>query len=146
MVTINSVKFWLYELVGVLYEVHNELGPGLNEKVYQEGLRMELESHGIQYLKELSFHPKYKGKEMETEYRLDFLINNNIIIELKAVAELSDEHRAQLFNYMRLRKPAAGILVNFASRSCVIERYMYDAITNEILTMEGHPISHKRYN
>ena len=80
MVNINSVKFWLYELVGVLYEVHNELGPGLNEKVYQEGLRMELESHGIQYSKELSFHPKYKGKEMETEYRLDFLINNNIII------------------------------------------------------------------
>lgn len=144
MMDINKNKELLYNIVGILYDVHKELGAGLNEAVYQEGLKIELELQDIQFEKEVSFHPIYKGKEMESLYRLDFLIDDDVIVELKAVSELTDDHRAQLFNYMHLRKPIAGILVNFATRSCQIERYMYDMERNVVLTMDGFPISRKK--
>lgn len=141
---VRDVKKNLYDIVGIIYEVHKELGAGLNENVYQEGLKLELELLSMPFQKELSFHPVYKGKEMESSYRLDFLINNDIIVELKAVSELTDDHRAQLFNYMHLRQPVGGILVNFASKSCQVERYLYDKEKRNVLTMDGHPISRRR--
>ena len=75
---------------------------------------------------------------MDAEYRLDFLCKNDIIIECKAVADLANIHRSQLFNYMRLTKYSSGILVNFAPRFAVIERYFYDRDLHEILTVDGH--------
>lgn len=144
MLDIKTAQKYLYSIVGILYDVHRELGAGLNETVYQEGLKIELELQDIPYQKELSFHPIYKGKIMDSLYRLDFLINNDVILELKAVSELTDDHRAQLFNYMHLRQPIGGILVNFAPKSCQVERYLYDKTKRTILTIEGYPISRKR--
>lgn len=140
---IRNTKDYIYDVIGALYAVHKELGPGLNENVYQEGLKLELTHQQIPFEKELSFHPFYKGVQMETTYRLDFLVRNDIIIELKAVSQLTDDHRSQLFNYMHLTKPVSGILVNFASKSCQIERYIFDKETNTILTIEGMPIQHR---
>lgn len=144
MFVTNELREYIYDIVGILYEVHRELGAGLNESVYQEGLQMELELQKIPYSKELSFHPIYKGMEMESSFRLDFLVNEDVIVELKAVAELTNDHRAQLFNYMQLCQPVGGILVNFAPQSCQVERYLFDSKTGTILSMEGKPISRKK--
>lgn len=134
---LDALKEILYHLVGVLYDVHKELGPGLNEYVYQEGLEFELKNQSIPFEREKEFHPMYRGVELSATYRMDFVFMDNVIIECKAVSKINSEHRAQLFNYMRLTKLRAGILVNFAPRFMEIERYFYDADSNEILTFDG---------
>ena len=134
---LDALKEILYHLVGVLYDVHKELGPGLNEYVYQEGLEFELKNQPIPFEREREFHPLYHGVELAATYRLDFVYMNCVIIECKAVNRINSEHRAQLFNYMRLTKLRAGILVNFAPSFMEIERYFYDADNNEILTFDG---------
>jgi GxxExxY protein len=77
---------------------------------------------------------------MESTYRLDFLVNDDIIIGLKSVESLSNEHKAQLFNYMRLIKASVGILVNFFPRFAEIERYFFDPESNEVYGSDGFPI------
>ena len=74
---------------------------------------------------------------MTAVYRMDFLCKSDIIIECKAVAELSNIHRSQLFNYLRLTKFPCGILVNFAPRFANIERYFYDKELGDVLTVNG---------
>ena len=87
MIEINKLKAFEYDVVGAIYAVHGELGPGLNESCYQEGLQIELTERGIPFVKEMAFHPIYRGKEMESLFRLDFLCKDDIIIECKAVPE-----------------------------------------------------------
>ena len=130
-------KKHIYDVVGGLHEVHKELGAGLNESCYQEGLRIQLEEQGIEFSKELSFHPSYHGRQMESMFRVDFLCKGDIIIECKAVEELVSNHRAQLFNYMRILSCPCGILVNFSPRYAEIERYFLDLDTNEIVGADG---------
>ena len=74
---------------------------------------------------------------MSAEYRLDFLCKDNIIVECKSVSELIANHRAQLFNYMRLLKKTCGILVNFFPKYAIIERYLFDIDENNIIGMDG---------
>ena len=127
----------MYPVVGSIYAVHSELGPGLNEYVYQEGLAMQLEEDGIEFEREKEFSPVYHNRLMAAKYRLDFVCMDSIIIECKAVEQLTINHRAQLFNYMRLTKLPVGLLVNFSQKSAVIERYIYHHTTGEILSMDG---------
>ena len=101
---------------------------------------MELSERNIPFKKELTFHPTYHGKEMEATYRLDFLVNDDIIVELKSVECLTNEHKAQLFNYIRLLKVSVGILVNFYPRFAEIERYFFNPEDNEIYGSDGFPI------
>ena len=140
MIDIEALKSYAYDTIGAIHEVHKELGPGLNEKVYQEGLQLELTERKIPFKKELSFHPTYHGKEMEAIYRVDFLVKDDIIVELKSVDSLINEHKAQLFNYMRLMKATVGILVNFYPKFAEIERYFYDKDDNEIYGSDGFSI------
>ena len=137
MIDIPKLKEHVYDVVGALYEVHKELGAGLNEFCYQEGLQIQLEESGIQYDKELTFHPKYHNTIMQTHYRVDFLCKGDIVLECKAVDELNNNHRAQLYNYMRLLGLPCGILVNFAPKNVVVERYFYDKINRDILDVYG---------
>lgn len=130
-------KELLYPILGVLYDVHNELGPGLNESVYQEGVELELQAQNIPYEREKVFHPMYYGKQMDATFRLDFVCVGTIIIECKAVSKLNAEHRAQLFNYMRLTQNKIGVLVNFLPSYMEVERYFYDSETNNVLTYNG---------
>jgi GxxExxY protein len=130
-------KNFMYPVIGALYEVHRELGPGLNEYVYQEGLAMQLAEDCIDFEKEKEFIPTYHNCEMDARYRLDFVCMDQIIVECKAVEKLTLNHRAQLFNYMRLTKLPIGILVNFSHKSAEIERYLYNHQTNEILSIDG---------
>ena len=137
MIDIERLKEHIYDVVGAIYEVHKELGAGLNEYCYQEGLQLQLEETGIPFKRELTFHPRYHGKEMRAEYRIDFLCKNDIIIECKAVTELISNHRAQLFNYMRLLSCPCGILVNFSPKFAQIERFFLDTETNVIIGTDG---------
>jgi len=138
MIDISFLKEHIYDIIGAIHEVHNELGAGLNEFCYQEGLELQLREQDIAYEREKTFHPQYHGKAMTAVYRLDFLCKSDIIIECKAVTELSNIHRSQLFNYLRLTKYPCGILVNFAPRFATIERYFYDKEIGEVLTVNGN--------
>ena len=134
---IEKLKQFMYPIVGAIYEVHKELGPGLNEHVYQEGLAMQLEENQISFEKEKEFTPLYHERTMSAKYRLDFVCLDSIIIECKAVEQLTINHRAQLFNYMRLTKLPLGLLVNFSQKSATIERYVYNHTTSEISSIDG---------
>ena len=134
---INKYKAHIYDVVGAIHEVHKELGPGLNEYCYQEGLQIQLTEQNIPFQRELSFHPSYHGCPMEVLYRIDFLCKDDIIIECKSISDLTNNHRAQLFNYMRLLQCPCGILVNFSPKFATIERYFYDQDTNEVVGVDG---------
>lgn len=140
MLDISKYKDYMYDVVGAIHKVHKELGAGLNEFCYQEGLAMQLTEDNIPFERELSFHPTYHGKLMNAEYRLDFLCKGDIVVECKAVIELVTNHRAQLFNYMRLLKKTCGILVNFSPKFATIERYLFDKENQNILTIDGRII------
>ena len=99
---------------------------------------MQFEEQKIPYKREVTFHPKYHGKEMQALYRIDFLCKDDIIVECKSISEIDNNARAQLFNYMRLLKYPCGILVNFAKRSMNIERYFFDSEQLEIIGMKGN--------
>lgn len=137
MVDLGSLKEHVFDVVGTLRTVRDELGPGLNEYCYQEGFAIELERQGIPFEREKIFHPFYKGVAMSATYRLDFLCKGDIVVECKAVPELNANLRAQLFNYMRLLKAPCGIIVNFYPKFYKLERYFFDAETRELLTVEG---------
>ena len=136
-IDIAKLKEFMYPVIGAIYEVHKELGPGLNEYVYQEGLAMQLEEERVAFEREKEFIPTYHNRTMNAKYRLDFVCMDSIVIECKAVEQLTVNHRAQLFNYMRLAKLPLGLLVNFSQKSAVIERYIYHNATGEILSMDG---------
>jgi GxxExxY protein len=138
---IKLMQELIYPVVGILYDVRDELGPGLNESVYQEGLELEFKHQNIRYEREKVFHPTYRGVQMDAVFRLDFTCIDNIIIECKAVSKLNNEHRAQLFNYMHLTKYRMGILVNFAPAYMEIERYFYDLDKDEIVTYKGDKLN-----
>jgi GxxExxY protein len=144
MVDIQTLKKHMFDVVGAIYEVHKELGAGLNEFCYQEGLQMQLEEQEIPFNREMTFHPSYHGKPMEAVYRVDFLCKGDIIVECKATDDLNNNMRSQLYNYMRLLKLPCGILVNFASKLVKIERYFFDSETNEIIAVDGHIIHQYR--
>ena len=127
----------MYPVVGSIYAVHSELGPGLNEYVYQEGLAMQLEEDGIEFEREKEFSLVYHNRLMAAKYRLDFVCMGNIVIECKSVEQLTINHRAQLYNSLRLTKLPIGILVNFSQKSIVIERYLYNVLTNEVVSIDG---------
>ena len=141
---ISRLKAHIFDIIGAIHEVHRELGPGLNEFCYQEGLEIEFTERGIPFLRELSFHSQYHGKEMKAIYKLDFLCKSNIIVECKSVTDLTNIHRAQLYNYMHLTKSQCGILVNFLPPFATIERYFYDEARNSIITVNGAIIQQHR--
>ena len=134
---VDILKAKMYPVVGSIYVVHSELGPGLNEYVYQEGLAMQLEEDGIEFEREKEFSPVYHNRLMAAKYRLDFVCMGNIVIECKSVEQLTINHRAQLYNYLRLTKLPMGILVNFSQKNIVIERYLYNVLTNEVVSIDG---------
>ena len=137
MADLGSLKAHVFDVVGALRAVRDELGPGLNEYCYQEGFAIELERQGIPFEREKTFNPFYKGVAMSATYRLDFLCKGDIVVECKAVPELNATLRAQLFNYMRLLKAPCGIIVNFYPKFYKLERYFFNPETQELLTVDG---------
>lgn len=94
-------------------EVHRNLGPGLLESVYEVCLCKELDSRGIKYARQVSLPVFYKGEELEADFRIDILVENEIIIELKAVEAMIPVFEAQLLTYLKLSNKKLGLLINF---------------------------------
>lgn len=122
----------LYKIVGAAMTVHSELKYGLLEPVYQEALCMELEQRNVEYCSEETLPIYYKGVLMKKQYRMD-IVCGDIVVELKSVEELLPEHRAQLFNYLRLTQKPVGVLINFGEPSLHFEKYYYDTESNEVV-------------
>lgn len=97
--------------------VYNTLGPGFLEAVYQEALAIELKKRGIPYEQEKELKVFYDGQELKQTYRADFVCYGNIIVELKAVSDLNDTHRSQVYNYLKATGYKLGILYNFGSNN-----------------------------
>jgi len=101
------------EIIGAAIEVHRYLGPGLLESAYSCCLARELCIQGIDYIAELPVALEYKGEKVDAGYRLDFLIDRKVIIELKSVDKFLPIHDAQLLSYLRLTEMKLGLLINF---------------------------------
>lgn len=102
-----------YQIIGAAIEVHKHIGPGMLESVYQTCLEIELTERGLSFQQELEIQIEYKGHHVQGLFRCDFFIENQIVVELKAVSELLPIHEAQVINYMNLLKIPKGILLNF---------------------------------
>lgn len=102
-----------YEIRGAIYDVYKELGPGLLESVYEEALCFELEQRGLKVERQLQVPIRYKDKVLKTELRLDVLVEDKVIVELKSVEEMKKVFAKQLLTYLRLMDKKIGLLVNF---------------------------------
>lgn len=120
----------VYKIIGAAMEVHGVLGYGLLEPVYQEALSRELSIRHIDNVREKEIDIYYKGVKMDKLYKMDLVVDD-IIVELKAVESVTSEHRAQLFNYLRLTQKPIGILINFGESNLHSERYVFDKESNE---------------
>lgn len=102
-----------YDIINCAMEVHNYLGPGLLESVYQKALVHELKLRGFNVISEVPIDIEYKGIEVGNELRLDILVNEEIVVELKSVEKVLPVHKKQLLTYLRLLDLEVGLLINF---------------------------------
>jgi len=100
-------------ILGAAIEVHRNLGPGLLESAYRECLRYELLQRGYEALQEVPLPLIYKGVELDCGYRLDLLVNDAVIVEIKSVESLAPIHGAQLLSYLKISGGKIGLLLNF---------------------------------
>lgn len=110
------------KIINACMEVHNELGNGFLEPVYQEALEEEFKIQGIPYVREKLLPVMYKGKQLKKEYYADFVCYDDIIVELKAVSVLSKPHKAQVLNYLNVANKEIGLLINFGETKLKWER------------------------
>nr|WP_315150936.1 GxxExxY protein [uncultured Flavobacterium sp.] len=111
-----------YEIVGLCMEVHRLLGPGLLEIVYKDALEIEFKNHNIPYEREKEYAVEYKGVILPHKFYADFVVYSDIILEVKSIKEISNDHLAQTLNYMKLADTAVGIIANFQNKSLVHKR------------------------
>ena len=102
-----------YNITGAAMHVYNVLGPGFLEAVYQEALEIEFKKRGIPCEREKELKIYYEGAELKQTYKADFVCYDSVIVELKAVAELDDVHRSQVYNYLKATGYKLGLLFNF---------------------------------
>ena len=100
-------------IIGAAIEVHRHLGPGLLESVYEESLAYELTGRGLLINRQQELPLIYKGIQLDANYRIDLLVNNEVILELKAVQKIENIHKAQLLTYLKMAKLRCGLLLNF---------------------------------
>lgn len=105
-----------YKIIGCAMEVHKHLGNGFQEVVYQRALAIEMKMQGIEFCREHEMKLSYKGYTIGTR-RVDFFVENLIMVEIKALINLEDVHLAQAMNYVEAYKLEIGLLINFGSKS-----------------------------
>ena len=113
-----------YEIIGICMEVHRNLGSGLLKIIYKDAIEIELKAKNIPFEREKEFPIEYKGQILPHRFYADFVVNGNIILEIKAVKEFSKEHLAQLLNYMKISGSELGLLFNFYPSSLQYKRYI----------------------
>lgn len=128
-VTQKYVNEICYEIVGCAIEVHNTLGPGLLESVYEMCMIEELKNKNLEIKSQFQIPFSYKGKSMDIKLRCDLLINNIVIVEIKAVETLNPLFKAQLLTYLKLTGKPKGLLMNFNCRN--ITEQLVPLVTEE---------------
>ncbi|HEY5893437.1 MAG TPA: GxxExxY protein [Chthoniobacterales bacterium] len=119
-----------YAIIGAAMEVHRELGHGFLEAVYQAALSLEFKERGIPFLAEVSLPVRYKDKTLTCGYRADFICNERIIVETKAISQLTGVDEAQLINELKATGQILGLLLNFGSPSLEYRRLVFDPKNN----------------
>lgn len=114
----TDVEKWLYkdltyEIIGTAMEVHNELGNGFLENVYEEALCYELEQRGIPFQSQVEIDIYYKDHLISKKYRTDIIVDDKVIVEIKATSGLTRVDEAQLMHYLKATKYRVGLLLNF---------------------------------
>ena len=107
-----------YQVRGAIFDVYNELGPGLLESVYEEALVFEIQKRGMKVERQLDVPIIYKGNVLKSPLRIDLLVEDRIVVELKSVEEMRPLFWKQTLTYLRLKKLHVGLLVNFSS-NCI---------------------------
>jgi GxxExxY protein len=103
-------------VIGAAIQVHRELGPGLLESAYEACLAHELTERGVRFERQAPLPIYYRGVQLECGYRMDFLVESLVVVELKAIEKLLPIHEAQLISYLKLSKHRVGLLMNFHVR------------------------------
>jgi GxxExxY protein len=115
-----------YKIIGAAMEVHNEMGCGFLESVYQETLDLEFRSQGIPFKAQPFIEIFYKGKSIEKKYQPDFICFNEVIVEIKALGQLSGTEESQIINYLKATGINVGLLINFGSKKLEHKRFVYN--------------------
>ena len=113
-----------YQINGAVYEVNKELGPGFLEKVYENALMIELHDRGLRAENQRPIKVQYKGKAVG-DYFADIVVNDLVIIEIKAIEGLQKIHQAQILNYLKATGYKIGLIVNFTHPKAVIKRFVF---------------------
>ena len=100
-------------VIGAAIDVHRELGPGLLESVYESCLACEMTARGLAFQRQMSVPITYKTVRIDPGLRIDFLVENEVVVELKAIEKFEKIHEAQLLTYLRLTKKSLGLLISF---------------------------------
>ncbi len=101
------------KVLGCALEVHRTLGPGLLETVYEKALAQELTDAGLQFAAQVQLPVIYKGRDLGCGFRIDLLVENSVVVELKTVDQLAPIHEAQILTYLKLSGHRIGLLINF---------------------------------
>ena len=112
-----------YAIIGAAMEVHRRLGAGFLEAVYQEALSIELHENGIPFEREVEIPIVYRDRQLACTYRADFVCFGDIIVELKAIKQITEVERAQTINYLKATGKKRGMLLNFGAASLQKERF-----------------------
>lgn len=128
----NKKYSFFKDITGVAMQIHREYHPGLLESAYEAALKYLLKQKNYNVKSQVYVPIFWRNIKLEENYRIDLLINDNIIIELKATKQIISEHRKQLHNYMRLTHIPYGMIINFGMPSLYSEWYELDTKANEI--------------
>lgn len=128
----NKKYSFFKDITGVAMQIHREYHPGLLESAYEAALKYLLKQKNYNVKSQVHVPIFWRDIQLEENYRIDLLINDNIIIELKATKQIISEHRKQLHNYMRLTHIPYGMIINFGMPSLYSEWYELDTKINEI--------------
>lgn len=127
----DDINELTHRIIGCAMEVHNQMGNGFQETIYQRALSIELNLNGIQHQREMEMPLEYKGFNIGSR-RVDFFIEEKVMLEIKAVEKLEGVHKAQAINYCEAYNVADGLLINFGA-----ERLQYHRVFNKKLKNKG---------
>lgn len=120
-----TLKKECYDIIGCCYEVHNNLGAGFSEIVYKDALEYELQLRNIPYSREQKYEVIYKGIILPHCFYADFVVYNKIILEVKGIKCIANEHISQTLNYLKVSGLKLGLLVNFGEQSLTYKRLVF---------------------